>query len=166
MCMNIATMSALGIGSAVLFYNITLAALVHDIGTLNYGFEEYEFNDFAMEKMLEENVISSYSRHGEGSLSLLVKHQICPRLVAEVVLSHHENDDGFGYPIGINSSSLGLATFLFAYNHEWAEKLYGFMAREKPKIDSNFYLNSMPVGSAKARDLKTKILNHLNFALR
>ena len=166
MCMNIATMSALGIGSAVVFFNITLAALVHDTGTLNYGFEEYEFNNFAMEKMLEESLISSYSRHSEASLSLLIKYQICPRWVAEVVLSHHENDDGFGYPLGINSSSLGLASFLFAYNHEWAEKLYGSMAKEKIKIDRSFYINSMPVGSAKARELKTKILNHLNFALR
>lgn len=166
MCMNIATMSALGIGSAVVFFNITLAALVHDIGTLSYGFEEYEFNDFAMEKMLEESLISAYSRHGEASLSLLVKHQICPHWIAEVVLSHHENDDGFGYPLGINSSSLGLATFLFAYNHEWAEKLYGFMAKAKTKIDRDFYINSMPAGSETARELKTKILNHLNFALR
>jgi hypothetical protein len=166
MCMNIATMSALGIGSAVVFFNITLASLVHDLGTLGYGFEEYEFNDFAMEKMLEENLISNYSRHGQASLSLLVKHQICPRWVAEMVLSHHENDNGFGYPLGIHSSSLGLATFLFAYNHEWAEKIYGYMAKEKTKIDLNVFINSMPDGSDKARDLKTKILKYLNLSLR
>ena len=166
MCMNIATMSALGIGSAVVFFNITLAALVHDLGTIGYGFEEHEFNDFAMEKMLEENLISNYSRHSEASLSLLVKHQICPRWVAEMVLSHHENDNGFGYPLGIHSSSLGLATFLFAYNHEWAEKIYGHKAKAKKEIDRNFYINSMPEGSDKARDLKIKILKYLNLSLR
>lgn len=162
-CMNIATMSALGIGSSVVYFNITLAALVHDLGTLNFGFEEYEFNDFAMENMLEESLISNYSRHGEASLSLLVKHQICPRWVAEMVLSHHENDSGYGYPLGIHSSSLGLATFIFAFNHEWSEKLYGHMAKEKTKVDRAFYLNSIPSGSSKAKELKTKILEHLKF---
>ncbi|MBA2405433.1 MAG: hypothetical protein H0V66_11725 [Bdellovibrionales bacterium] len=166
MCMNIATMSALGIGSSLVFFNITLAALVHDLGTLSYGFEEYEFHDFAMEKMLDESSISKYSRHGEASLSLLVKHQVCPRWVAEMVLSHHENDNGFGYPLGINSSSLGLATFIFAFNHEWSEKVYGFMAKNKSKIDLETFLNFMPAGSEKAKNLKVKILKHLQFTLR
>lgn len=163
MCMNIAAMSALDIGSTVVLFNITFAALVHDLGTLNYGFEEYEFNDFAMEKVIDEELISKYSRHGEASLSLLVKNIECPSWVAEMVLSHHENDSGYGYPLGIHSSSLGLATFVFAFNHEWSEKIYGFMAKEKSKIDQNFFVEAIPNGSEQAKDLKSKMLKYLKF---
>lgn len=166
MSMNIASLSAMKIGSAVVYFNIVLASLVHDLGSLSYGFEEYEFNDYAMERMLEESVISSYSRHGEASLRELVKYRVCPRWVAEMILSHHENDSGFGYPLGIHSSSLGLATFIFSYNHEWAEKIYGAIAKGKGSVDLGFFISQMPSNSVRGKELKKIILNYLSSSPR
>lgn len=166
MSMNIASLSAMKIGSAVVYFNIVLASMVHDLGSLDYGFEEYEFNDWAMERMLEESVISSYTRHAETSLRELVKYRVCPRWVAEMILSHHENDSGFGYPLGIHSSSLGLATFIFSYNHEWAEKIYGAIAKGKGGIDLEFFISQMPSNSVRGKELKKIILNYLSSSSR
>jgi len=161
MCMNVATLSAMEVDSPVIYFNMTLAGLIHDLGTINYGFEEYEFHEFAMSKVLDEETISRYSKHAEQSLSLLLKYQVCPKWIAEMVLSHHENDSGFGYPLGIQSSSMGLVTFIFAFNHEWAEKLYGYLSKEKHKSSQSFFVESMPTNSLKALDLKSNILEYL-----
>ena len=161
MCMNVSALSAMKIGSSVVYFNIVLATLVHDIGTIEYGFEEFEFNEYAMNGMLEESLISKYSRHGEASLREMVKYRVCPRWVAEMILSHHENDSGYGYPLGIRSSSLGLATFIFGYNHEWSEKIYGEMARGR-EFDLDLIVSQMPGATVRGKELKKIILNYLS----
>lgn len=75
--------------------NITLAALLHDIGKL---FVEGIKNENSLEKLVSEGM----KQHVIKGYNLLKEHKM-PEAVYNAVLEHHENNDGSGYPRGMSN---------------------------------------------------------------
>ncbi|WP_304508622.1 HD-GYP domain-containing protein [Anaerotignum sp.] len=96
-CINVAVLSViLGIGMGLNYTQLkelSEAALLHDIGKVNISIDILN----KKEKLTDEemNIIRSHSQEG---YNIIKDNFMISGLVKNAVLSHHENEDGSGYP--------------------------------------------------------------------
>lgn len=81
--------------------NLTLGALLHDVG------KEFIPLDILQKKgSLTPEEFEIIKQHPEQGVMLLWNRKVFPDDVKHIVLQHHENHDGSGYPAGLSGSEI------------------------------------------------------------
>ncbi|MEZ5706547.1 MAG: response regulator [Burkholderiaceae bacterium] len=105
---------------------ITLAALVHDIGAIGYP-------DAMLHKPVSAynaDEVQRYRRHAmEGETALMALHQL--QGVAKIVRQHHERHDGNGFPDGLAGEEIVLGARIVAAASDLDEMTHGASGEEK-----------------------------------
>jgi putative nucleotidyltransferase with HDIG domain len=82
-----------------------MGAMLHDI-----GFSEIPDRIVRKKEPLTHSERELYKRHPEYGLRIARKVGVLPREVEEIIYCHHENQDGSGYPKGIETGRLNVLT--------------------------------------------------------
>ncbi len=85
---------------------IRIAALIHDIGKI--GINNNILNKPSKLSEDEYKVIKNHPQYGYR----LIKPLLSTPIIRDVILCHHENYDGSGYPIGLRGTDIPLAARL------------------------------------------------------
>lgn len=88
---------------------IALAGLLHDIGKAKIPPEILN-----KAGRLTEDEFAEMRRHSEYGYNIVAAMDEIPDEVAMAVLTHHEREDGSGYPIGLRGNQLGLYSKIIA----------------------------------------------------
>lgn len=83
--------------------NLAQAGLLHDIGKTQIPIEILNKPD----KLTEEEFMEM-KRHSEYSYNIVKNSEDVPIEVAKAILTHHEKEDGSGYPMGLTGDKLNL----------------------------------------------------------
>ncbi len=99
----------LGLSEEELDY-IGLGALFHDIGMCDL---EMDYNDVEIDNMTSQEKMA-YRRHVIEGYEMIHDHEWIPDKVKLIVLSHHEREDGSGYPFHKNSERIPIEVKIVA----------------------------------------------------
>jgi putative nucleotidyltransferase with HDIG domain len=83
--------------------NLTQVGLLHDIGKTRIPLEILNKPDKLTDAEFEE-----MKRHSEYGYNIVKNSDDIPPEVAKAILTHHEKEDGSGYPIGLTGDKLNL----------------------------------------------------------
>lgn len=104
-CLNVAVLSVIvGIACNLNYDQLVLlseAALLHDIGKLSINKEILN-----KKEPLTEGEMQLLRTHSQKGHDVLKENRSVSAVVKEAVLSHHENEDGSGYPRSLVSSQI------------------------------------------------------------
>ncbi|OIQ17530.1 MAG: hypothetical protein BM556_12060 [Bacteriovorax sp. MedPE-SWde] len=100
---------------ASLFHDITITdpeiAMIHDL------------NSSEMRKFSKEE-LAKLSSHPKDACTLLANEKAFSQDVEYIILNHHENGDGTGFPRGLDGSSIRPVSCVFIIAHEFVRQLY------------------------------------------
>lgn len=104
-CINVAVLSVI-IGISLGLNNdrlkqLSQAALLHDIGKLSISLDILNKKEKLTEEEME--IIRSHSREG---YNMVKDNKLLTAVVKNAILSHHENEDGSGYPNQLKSKEI------------------------------------------------------------
>lgn len=83
--------------------NLTQAGLLHDIGKSKISLELLN-----KPGKLTEDEFNEMKRHSEYGYNIVRESEDVPPEVAKAILTHHEKEDGSGYPMGLTGNQLNL----------------------------------------------------------
>ena len=83
--------------------NLTQAGLLHDIGKSKISPELLN-----KPGKLTEDEFNEMQRHSESGYNIVRESEDVPPEVAKAILTHHEKEDGSGYPMGLTGNQLNL----------------------------------------------------------
>ena len=83
--------------------NLTQAGLLHDIGKSKISPELLK-----KPGKLTEDEFNEMKRHSEYGYNIVRESEDVPPEVAKAILTHHEKEDGSGYPMGLTGNQLNL----------------------------------------------------------
>jgi HD-GYP domain-containing protein (c-di-GMP phosphodiesterase class II) len=89
---------------------LALACLLHDIGKVKM----FNTNFIDNKEPDTEGRMKVYRQHPVFAYQYLKDNVFASETTLEAVLLHHENNDGTGYPFGLNKDKLSFTTRLFA----------------------------------------------------
>lgn len=102
---------------------MAIGALLHDLGIiclpLKYQNAIYEEWDEKEKEMIRNHVIIGYT--------MIEKEEWLSAISKEIILSHHEREDGSGYPLHVKGSKLKLETKIVSLCDEFDSFVYGNM---------------------------------------
>ena len=118
--------------------DLAIGALLHDLGIVYLPFSLhgviYDKCSIEDQKTIQNHVITGYS---------LLEHEewLLP-ISKEIILSHHERNDGSGYPMRLKSNKLRIETKIVALCDEFDNRVYGNLCRsEKIQIAMDYILS-------------------------
>ena len=136
--------------------NIGMGALLHDIGLChsNMDFYDVEIEDLdAQDKMV-------YRRHVIKGYEMMNNQQWVPETVKNIVLSHHEREDGSGYPFHKKSDRISKEVKVVAVCDYFDELVNGIGYNKRKTYEVVEYLRT--VGAYLFDyDLVTKIISQI-----
>lgn len=118
--------------------DLAIGALLHDIGLAYLPFDSrsiiYDECDEEKKRAIRNHVIIGYSMvESEEWLSPVAK---------EIILSHHEREDGSGYPMRLTSDKTRIETKIVALCSEFDSRVYGGMIKpEKVHLVMDYILS-------------------------
>lgn len=116
-----------------LMLSIVIAAFFHDIGKF-----KLDFNVLYKASKLTESEFEYIKTHSELGASLLKKLHF-PKGVCEMVLQHHENIDGTGYPYGLEGGDISTGAKIIrvadVYSSLTVDRVYRSRFNEKETIE-------------------------------
>ena len=83
--------------------NLTQAGLLHDIGKSKIPLQILNKPD-----KLTDDEFKEMKRHSEYGYNIVRESEDVPPEVAKAILTHHEKEDGSGYPMGLTGNKLNL----------------------------------------------------------
>lgn len=106
--------------------DIAVGSILHDIGFnyINFNYNEKRYNDYSIEekKEIKKHVIYGYSAiEGEFWLSSVSKN---------IILSHHENMSGDGYPFHLTQDKIKLGSKIVAICDAFDRMVYGHFTKK------------------------------------
>ncbi len=118
--------------------NIAIGALLHDLGILYLPFDysniNYDLCDEETKKEIKKHVITGYSS--------VDKEEWIPSVSKEIILSHHERDDGSGYPMRLTKDKISLETKIVSLCDEFDSLVYGNLKTKLKVHDAIDYIIS------------------------
>jgi len=109
--------SEYGLGEEELTEAVRLGCLYHDIGKLSYSpivvLTRTEVTAH-MNLMARSHVINGYAQIKKYGRRCFKKDKVCMRVIADIVLCHHEQCSGGGYPNGLSSNDIPSSACLCA----------------------------------------------------
>lgn len=102
--MNVANLAVyiamvLGHGHQYVLENVYLGAILHDLGKAKSGINESGFGDARLYSQ-------AIQAHPEMSLKVIRKSKGVPDPVYKIILQHHEQWNGYGYPAGLEGDAI------------------------------------------------------------
>jgi HD-GYP domain-containing protein (c-di-GMP phosphodiesterase class II) len=113
------------------------ACYLHDISMPDILIEEYEIDKNFMK--IENNIIEKAILHCEDSVKLLQEINI-PDILLDIILLHHEDINGEGYPQGLKLERLSTEVQLFCLLHRWL--VNAFNLEKNNLLSPESFLNS------------------------
>ncbi len=105
---------------------IEIAGMFHDMGLLGMP-------ESVLAKRKHEMETTEYDLYTQHPVIVAVSFQAIPRLsdVAEMILCHHENYDGTGYPNGLQKEDIPLGSRIIAAVSDYCRVIYTWPHEEK-----------------------------------
>lgn len=145
-----------------LVHQITLGALLHDIGTA-----KVPEGIIAKPEQLSIHEIAIVEKHAMQGITICKKEGLISPIISDMTVNHHERLDGSGYPRGLSQDKLSKLARMMAIvdvydaitgdkNYKKAQQpieAFRFLISSKAKFDPNIvqqfikYLGVHPVGS-------------------
>lgn len=105
---------------------VAVGALLHDLGIMYVPFDcknlIYDFCDDVTKKEIMKHVITGYTA--------VEKEKWLSSTSKEIILSHHERDDGSGYPMHLTKDKVRLETKIVALCDQFDSMVYGNLNRK------------------------------------
>lgn len=118
--------------------DIAIGSLLHDIGynsiTFDYLSKEYEMHTKAEKKELMKHVIHGYS--------LVVKEDWLTPSAKDIILCHHERENGSGYPFHKTGDKIKIGSKIVAVCDVFDSLVYGFLSPKMKVHDAINYIIS------------------------
>ena len=130
----------LGHNTQQIYQKMHLASLFHDskLIDLSSTFINSFKNDNFENLSREEQII--FKNHPQDTADLLKNTSSIPPDIDKIVLEHHEQPDGSGFPKGLMSNNIGPLSCIFILAHDIADHLY-WEGYEKKNVKK--YLDSL-----------------------
>lgn len=117
---------------------VAIGGLLHDLGILYVPFDcsnlNYNLCDEVSKKEIKKHVITGYSSVDKESwLSNVSK---------DIILSHHERDDGSGYPMRLTKEKITFETKIVSLCDEFDSLVYGYLTKKLKVHDAIDYIIS------------------------
>lgn len=107
--------------------NLAIGALLHDIGMIylpfDYGNILLEQCDEEKKKLIKKHVITGYS--------MVETQEWISNIAKDIILSHHEREDGSGYPMHLKKEKIRIETKIVALCDEFDSRVYGNMVEQQ-----------------------------------
>ncbi|WP_066713784.1 HD-GYP domain-containing protein [Clostridium sp. Marseille-P299] len=118
--------------------DIAIGALLHDLGILYLPFDYRNINynscDESLKKEIKKHVITGYSS--------VDKEKWLSSISKEIILSHHEREDGTGYPMRLTKEKIPFETKLVSLCDEFDSLVYGYFTNKLKVHDAIDYIIS------------------------
>lgn len=105
-------------GSDATFYKLTLAAFMHDITLTDNALAQIESLQEAEEKGLDRKAIQEIRLHPARAAEFAQAFQEVPPGVDAIVLQHHENAEGTGFPRALTHAYIAPLAAVFIVGHD------------------------------------------------
>lgn len=118
---------------------IAIGSLLHDIGFQYIG-NDYSKTEY---KDLKPNEIKEIKKHVIYGYSAIEKEEWLSSVAKEVILYHHENIDGSGYPFHLKNERIKIGSKIVAVCDEFDRKVYGFYSSKLKVHEAIDYIMSL-----------------------
>lgn len=119
--------------------DIAIGALLEDLGILYVPFDcsnlIYDLCDEMRKKEIRKHVITGYSA--------LEKEKWISNTSKDIILSHHERDDGSGYPMRLTKDKIRFETKIVGLCDEFDSKVYGYLSKRLKVHEAIDYILSL-----------------------
>lgn len=137
---------------------IGLGALFHDIGMCDLGIN---YNDVEIEKLSSQEKMA-YRRHVIDGYEMIHNHEWIPEKVKLIVLSHHEREDGSGYPFHKKSERIPIEVKIVAICDFFDELVNGIGFKKRKVHEVVEYLRTAGAYLFDY-DVVTKIISNISW---
>ena len=103
------------------FQKLTLAAFLHDVTLSNHELAACNTIQEAQSKGFSDADIAEFKAHPIKGSEIARQFQEVPPDVDVIVMQHHENPDGTGFPRGIGYTYIAPLTMVFIVAHDMAQ---------------------------------------------
>lgn len=117
---------------------IAIGSLLHDIGfnMVTFDYKNREYNSFSEKEKVE------LMKHVVNGYSIVEKEEWLSQAAKEIILCHHEREDGSGYPFHKKGDKLKIGSKIVAVCDVFDRMVYGHMHPKMKVHDSINYIMS------------------------
>jgi HD-GYP domain-containing protein (c-di-GMP phosphodiesterase class II) len=117
---------------------ITLAAMMHDISITDS--ELIKSVDLIEGFTPERKQKKEYYSHPEISADMVLQMSNFPSGIDTIIINHHEEPNGTGFPKGLNASQLSPLSCIFILSHQFSNYLFTHDFNEESRADALKFL--------------------------
>jgi HD-GYP domain-containing protein (c-di-GMP phosphodiesterase class II) len=108
--------------------DLAIGALLHDLGMVYLSFD---YRNIVLDQCNDEKK-KEIINHVITGYSMVETQDWLSNLAKDIILSHHERDDGSGYPMRLTKDKIRIETKIVALCDEFDSRVYGnLMAKQK-----------------------------------
>lgn len=127
----------MGWNSQILSYQLCICAFLHDIYLTDPDIAKIKFKDQLMKMPANEVATSRVLNHPKMAADLASRLHLVSASLERVLADHHEFPDGIGFPLGLKSTELSMASCVFIFAHELVD--YVLEHADNVNAVENFY---------------------------
>ncbi|MDD5936129.1 MAG: HD domain-containing protein [Clostridiales bacterium] len=118
--------------------DIAIGALLHDLGMvyLPFSCENLVYEECSEEQKKE------IRKHTITGFTMIESEKWLSNVAREIILSHHEREDGSGYPMRLEKNKVRLETKIVSLCDEFDKRVYGYVSKVQKVHDVIDYIVS------------------------